>query len=423
MKLPNRFSTVPVIGMLRRLFILRLYAITGQLLVILGVNYGLQIALPLLPMLAVIALSGLLNLVTWVRLQQPWPATTLEFMAHLLVDVMALTVLLFYSGGSTNPFVSLYLLPIIIAAISLPALYAWGLTLLSVAAYSLLLLVYLPLNMPQNDMAFNLHVVGMWINFIVSAVLIAYFVSRMAESIRSRDQALAQARENNLRNEQIVALGSLAAGAAHELSTPLATMAIVTGELQREQGDNPAWADSLQILRQQLAACKAILTQLTAEGGAARAEGGHLLAVDTYLDGLVGRWQLLRPGTLLTTHWDGARPAPQVLADTTLDQALLNLFNNAADSGSASVDLLANWHGTLLQLDILDRGRGFDQAALQRAGEVFFTTRQTEGGLGLGLFLANATLERLGGSVRMLPRPGGGTQVAVSLPLHGQMGS
>jgi two-component system sensor histidine kinase RegB len=111
------------------------------------------------------------------------------------------------------------------------------------------------------------------------------------------------------------------------------------------------------------------------------------------------------------------------LADTTLDQALLNLFNNAADSGSASVDLLANWRGTLLQLDILDRGRGFDQAALQRAGEVFFTTRQTQGGLGLGLFLANATLERLGGSVRMLLRPGGGTQVAVSLPLHGQMGS
>ena len=422
MKLPNRFSTVPVIGMLRRLFVLRLYAIAGQLLVILGVNYGLHIALPLLPMLAVIALSGLLNLVTWVRLRQPWPATALEFMAHLLVDVMALTVLLFYSGGSTNPFVSLYLLPIIIAAITLPALYAWGLTLASVAAYSLLLLFYLPLNMPHNAMAFNLHVVGMWINFIVSAVLIAFFVSRMAASIRSRDQALAQARENNLRDEQIVALGSLAAGAAHELSTPLATMAVVTGELQREYGGNPALADSLQILRQQVAVCKTILTQLTTEGGATRAEGGRLQAVDAYLDELVERWQLMRPSVRLNTQWHGVRQAPQIVADATLDQALLNLFNNAADSGSARVDLVADWHSSTLNLEILDRGTGFDQAAMQRAGEVFFTTRQAQGGLGLGLFLANATLERLGGSVRMLPRDGGGARVVVSLPLQDKTG-
>ena len=422
MKLPNRFSTVPVIGMLRRLFVLRLYAIAGQLLVILGVNYGLHITLPLLPMLAVIVLSGLLNLVTWVRLRQPWPATALEFMAHLLVDVMALTVLLFYSGGSTNPFVSLYLLPIIIAAITLPALYAWGLTLASVAAYSLLLLFYLPLNMPHNAMAFNLHVVGMWINFIVSAVLIAFFVSRMAASIRSRDQALAQARENNLRDEQIVALGSLAAGAAHELSTPLATMAVVTGELQREYGETPALADSLQILRQQVAACKTILTQLTAKGGAARAEGGRLQAVDAYLDALVERWQLMRPGVQLDTQWHGVRPAPQIVADATLDQALLNLFNNAADSDSASVDLVADWHSSTLNLEILDRGTGFDQAAMQRVGEVFFTTRQAQGGLGLGLFLANATLERLGGSVRMLPRDGGGARVVVSLPLQDKTG-
>ncbi len=418
MTFTNRFRTVPVAGMLRRLFVLRLYAITGQALAITGVNFGLDIRLPLLPMLMVVVLLALLNLATWVRLAQPWPVTAMEFFAQLLVDVTALTVLLFYSGGSTNPFVSLYLLPIIIAAITLPVLYAWVLAAICVAAYSFLMFFYLPLDMPHGAAAFALHVAGMWLNFIASAVLITFFIGRMAASIRSRERELAEARETGLCNEQIVALGCLAAGAAHELSTPLATMAVVAGELQYEHGGDPALVANLHILRNQVAACKAILTRLTVTGGAGRAEDARLLAVDVYLDELVAQWQLMRPAIGLQTHWEGIRPAPNILAEATLGQALLSLFNNAADAAPFAVALEAHWDSQELTLDILDRGQGFNQEAAARAGEVFFTTKQGQGGFGLGLFLANATIERLGGSVRMLPRGGGGAHIVVCLPLH-----
>jgi len=418
MTFTNRFRIVPVAGMLRRLFVLRLYAITGQTLAITGVNFGLDIRLPLLPMLMVVVLLALLNLATWVRLAQPWPVTAMEFFAQLLVDVTALTVLLFYSGGSTNPFVSLYLLPIIIAAITLPVLYAWVLAAICVAAYSFLMFFYLPLDMPHGAAAFALHVAGMWLNFIASAVLITFFIGRMAASIRSRERELAEARETGLRNEQIVALGCLAAGAAHELSTPLATMAVVAGELQYEHGGDPALAANLHILRNQVAACKAILTRLTATGGAGRAEDARLLAVDVYLDELVAQWQLMRPAIGLQTRWEGIRPAPNILAEATLGQALLSLFNNAADAAPFAVALEARWDSQELTLDILDRGQGFNQEAAARAGEIFFTTKQGQGGVGLGLFLANATIERLDGSVRMLPRGGGGAHIVVCLPLH-----
>ncbi|MHB1245839.1 MAG: ATP-binding protein [Sulfuriferula sp.] len=417
MTLTNRFLTVPVTGMLRRLFVLRLYAITGQLLAIIGVNFALDIRLPLFPMLMVVALMALLNLATWVRLRQPWPVTAMEFFAQLLVDAMALAVLLFYSGGSTNPFVSLYLLPIIIAAITLPALYAWIITILCLAAYSLLMFFYVPLHMPHSAAAFALHVAGMWLNFIASALLITFFIGRMAASIRSREHELAEVRETGLRNETIVALGSLAAGAAHELSTPLATMAVVAGELQYEHGGNPALISNLQILRDQITACKAILNRLTATAGAERAEDTRVLAVDAYLDELVAQWQLMRPAACLQTRWKGARPAPHILATATLGQALLSLFNNAADAAPA-VELEACWDRQTLTLDILDRGQGFDREAAARAGEVFFTTKQAQGGFGLGLFLANATVERLGGSVRMLSREGGGAHILVRLPLQ-----
>ncbi len=385
MTFTNRFRTVPVAGMLRRLFVLRLYAITGQTLVITGVNFGLDIRLPLLPMLMVVVLLALLNLATWVRLAQPWPVTAMEFFAQLLVDVTALTVLLFYSGGSTNPFVSLYLLPIIIAAITLPVLYAWVLAAICVAAYSFLMFFYLPLDMPHGAAAFALHVAGMWLNFIASAVLITFFIGRMAASIRSRERELAEARETGLRNEQIVALGCLAAGAAHELSTPLATMAVVAGELQYEHGGDPALAANLHILRNQVAACKAILTRLTVTGGAGRAEDARLLAVDVYLDELVAQWQLMRPAIGLQTHWEGIRPAPNILAEATLGQALLSLFNNAADAAPFAVALEAHWDSQELTLDILDRGQGFNQEAAARAGEVFFTTKQGQGGVRPGL--------------------------------------
>ncbi len=163
------------------------------------------------------------------------PVGDAELFFELLADVGCLTALLYLSGGSTNPFVSLYLLPLTIAAAALPARYAWSMAGLTVTGYTLLLFFFRPLGHDQSmhSSAFNLHILGMWITFLVSAMLIASFVTTMSASIRVRDRELAAARERALRDEQVLALGTFAAGAAHELGTPLATIAV----LSRETGE------------------------------------------------------------------------------------------------------------------------------------------------------------------------------------------
>ena len=414
----QKLITVPVEGMLRNLFILRLYAIAGQLLAVLAAYYGLDIALPLPAMLLVTGMLALLNLATWLRLAQPWPVSAVEFFIQLLADMAALTLLLYYSGGASNPFVSLYLLPIIIAATTLPVGFAWAMTLLSIVAYSLLTQLFVPLSLAPGEVEFSLHLAGMWLNFIVSAIMIAYFIGKMTVSIRQRDQALADIRETRLRDEQIVALGSLAAGAAHELSTPLATMNIVASELQHDYATDAELAQSLQILRNQVAACKTILTRLTTVGASGRAESGAAMSIDAWLAGLLDQWQLIRPQVQINTRWLGNLPTPRIVVADTLNQALLNLCNNAADAADNQLEIEIDWDEQMLQIDILDRGTGFNEIAL--SGAMFFTTKRDQGGFGIGLFLANTSIERHGGSVALLSREGGGAHVAVRLPLLGK---
>ena len=402
---------------LRRIFLLRSIEIAGLLLAIVLARHVLELPLPLPPIAAVIGLLGLVNLFTWWRLRQVWPVADGEFFAQLLVDVVAITVLLFYCGGSTNPLVSFYLVPLVIAAITLPAAYTWAMALLTAGCYTLLMFNYYPLMPKSGDFstAIYLHLTGMWMTFVLSAFLIAFFVVRMASTIRERDRQLAAAREETLRNERIVALGTLAAGAAHELGTPLSTMAVVTRELQREYGANPDLADDLQLLREQVDNCKHILSSLLASAGQARMEDAAGAALDTYLEEVLEKWRLMRPGVTAAVSWLGARPAPHIMTDQTLSQGLLNLLNNAADASPDNVEVEADWDETEIRLQIRDRGPGLSPEAVQQAGRPFYTTKGH--GIGIGLFLANATIERLGGKVALRNRDGGGAVTEIRLPL------
>jgi two-component system sensor histidine kinase RegB len=437
MPTPNSVGPLPSTANLRRLFVLRNIEIGGQALAVGVATQTLAIALPLPPLLAVIGFLALCNGLTWWRLKQPWPVSDLELFGQLLLDVAALAGLLYFSGGSTNPFVSLFLLPLTIAAATLAPRYTWSMAALAVGCYTLLMFNYVPLppsgaaptSMPpmvmegaasghmQMEHGFGLHVLGMWFNFLVSALLIAFFVVRMAASIRERDGLLARAREDALRHEQIIALGTLAAGAAHELGTPLSTMAVVIKELQYEVAAQPDVSDSLATLREQVDQCKGILSRLLASADHARAEGGERRPVDAFLDELLDKWSLMRPGIRASVHWDGVQPAPHILAEQTLFQALMNLLNNAADASPAAVEVEGRWSERELHLEIRDRGPGLTPDAMQRAGTPFFTTKPPEQGFGLGLFLANASIERCNGKVRLFNRDGGGACVDVTLPL------
>lgn len=408
----------PLSKNLQRLFLLRNIVIAAQCLTFALAYWVLEMELPWAEMVVVAVMLAILNLVTWIRLRRKWPVSSIEFFAQLLVDVLALSALLYFSGGSTNPFISLYLLPLTIAAAALPWAYTWVMAAITISCYTLLLFYYVPLphNHEEHGSEFIMHVSGMWLAFVLSTVLIAWFVVKMGISIRERDKDLASAREQALRNEQIIALGTLAAGAAHELGTPLATMAIVTGELQNEYIENNEFQNNVSILRDQITHCKHTLTQLLADAGQARAEDASGQAVDYFLRQVLDKWQLMRPSVQFTYRGSGVEPTPQILNTQLLSQSILNLLNNAADASLKHIEIEVSWNYQELHLQILDDGEGLSGEAVQRAGQPFFTTKARGHGFGIGLFLANANIERFGGRVRLTNREGGAcTQVILPL--------
>lgn len=402
----------------QRLFLLRNLTIAGQALAIAGVHWGLQMPLPIIAMASVIGLSIAVNAMTAWRLTRLWPITEIELFAQLLVDVAALTALLFLSGGPANPFVSLYLLPLIIVATVLGRAYTWAMAAITVTCYSALIFYSLPLSTQHGAHSeFGLHVLGMWFNFILSAALITFFIVRMKATLRERDRALAVLREDRLRNERIVALGALAAGAAHELGTPLTTIAVITEDVARDYAHLPDLADDMRCLQDQVALCKRSLTRLLASSGHARAEPTTSLALDAFLNEMLGQWQLMRPAVPVDAQWAGSTPAPRIVAEQTLNQTLLNLLNNAADASPQGLELSGNWDDAELTIEIRDHGPGLTPEIASRAAEPFFTTKAPGHGFGLGLFLANATVERLGGKVHLFNRTEGGACTRVTLPL------
>lgn len=380
---------------------------------------------PLAPAFALLGFWIFITLFTWRRLKQPGHVSQNEILLHLIIDIAMLTALLAVSGGPANPLTALYLPPIAVAAAVLPVKFA-GLTItLSVMAYSLLWKFSLPLTVEDVDRAMQMHLTGMWLTFALSALLIAGFVGRSThalrqreQALRERDQQLAIAREQALRDERIVALGNLAAGAAHELGTPLATMAVIIGELARDPQLPAEQQEDVTLLSRQITACKSIISGLAERAGVGRAESGQTLAADTWLHALVDRWHALRPAAtaslnLTTSH----RPAPSIFSDPTLDQALINLFNNAEDASPGAVTIEADWTTEHLRIRILDRGQGISEALRAQAGHQPFTTRPD--GVGIGLLLAHAAITRHGGQIDMQPRTDGqGSQVHVELPLH-----
>ena len=428
---------------LRRLFLLRCGVILAQLATLILVHRFLSTDFAWLPMLGAIGLLVVVNALTWWRLSFDFPVGNLELFLQLSVDVLVLTVLLYYGGGSTNPFVSLYLLPMVIAAATLPRRHTWGMAALTLACYSLLMVWYVPLpgghvhhepvavqqtDHLHHDMdmapspatvasaspleeAFNTHVLGMWLGFVISAVVVAYFVVEMARAVRSRDAQLTRVREDTLRNERIVALGTQAAGAAHELGTPLSTMSVVIGEMRRECS-TPEQQDSLIILDEQVRNCKRILDSLLSQAQETSSE----LSLEEFICNVLDEWQLLRPTVYYRYQVSGILPSPRLRADPALRSALLNLLNNAADASPDEMDILLRWDDANITLEIRDNGPGLTAEAVARAGSAFFTTKKE--GRGLGMFLANATLERLGGSVRLSNREGGGATTEVILPLR-----
>lgn len=399
----------------RRAIVLRWWLLAAVVFAVSAAPGLLDIALPRMPMFAVVLLVAGFN----ARLQ--WRARTdettgpVELFGQLTVDLLALGILLYLSGGAANPLISFLLVPVAVAAMSLPGGLTAAVALLAIAIYSLLMWVYLPLSVADAERAARLHLGGMWLTFVVSATMIAWFVARMTASIRERDMRLAAAREQALRDERVVALGALAAGAAHELGTPLATMAVVVGELEQESALGADARADLAVVREQIALCKRIISEMAARSGSLRPEQLQAQDAVEWVRGVRARWQAMRPRASSRVTVAGGAGAPRIPVEATLEQALTNLLNNAADAGDGEIDIQVSWDNATLRIAVVDAGPGFPDDVLRLAGQAPLASGK--GGAGIGLLLAFSAIERLGGRIVLANAPDGGASASIELPI------
>ncbi len=422
LSLRDRSGEVPSAALnVRRLIWIRMIAVPGSAicLVLAQQIYGLQVSSGRLMM--IVGLLVLFNFGAWYRHRASSSITDRQFFVQLLVDLVALTSILYYSGGASNPFVFFYLLPMAISAAALPQRYTWMITGISAVSYSVLMLwrVEVPefINLHTRS-SIDLHAMGMWVGFLVVSAIIAIFVSAMAVTVRERDHYLARLRESALRDERVVAVATLAAGAAHELSTPLATMAVVTGEIAREYPakDWPALHRDLGILRDQINRCKEALSVISASAGVARADSAERLRLDVFLRRTAAEVRRLRPGSIVTVDAPATPGVPPMLiAERTVRQALLNILHNAVDVSPTHVRLQYEWTASAVTIGVRDRGGGLKAGPPGSLERVGVSTKQ--GGLGLGLFLSQAAISQAGGTLETVDNDEGGTTVWIRLPV------
>jgi two-component system, sensor histidine kinase RegB len=418
--LPRCFMQGATVHNLRLLVLMRNVAIVGQAVTLVVVDRGLGLALPMLPMAAVILALAALNAATWHRLRSGRPVTDAHLAVQLLVDIAALTAQLAMAGGAANPFVGMYLLPLAITAASLPWTFTWSIALVTIACHSMLVYWFRPLFAAGEEVRqVQLLTAGMWINYVVTAGMVAWFLLRSGEGLRASERALAEAREREIRNEHIVRIGTLAAGAAHELAQPMATMTLLMSELESHSVDKPEMRELVEPAAKQLGRFREMLGELLTYGRDRFDPRTEVTPIDTFLRTCVDLFRTRRPGVAVTLAVDSSGPAPGIRHDIALRQAILALLGNAADVSPLWVELHASWDDEYVTVAVLDRGPGIPPHVAKRVGKIFFTTKPagSGAGTGLGLALAHTAVSRLGGALELANAPEGGARAQIVLPI------
>jgi two-component system sensor histidine kinase RegB len=392
----------------------------AQAATVAAARYVLDVDVPIAALACVVAASGASNLALdlWSRGRRDPHGAALG--AVFALDTILLTALLYFSGGPANPFSVFYLVHVTLAAVALGMRWAAVVVVLSVLSYAALFFRHV--NVPamehahHSGTAFSVHLQGMWFALTIAASLIAYFVTRVAGALRAREAELLRAQKLAARNEKLASLSTLAAGAAHELGTPLGTIAIAAKELERSIRTAPDEAVlDAQLIRDELERCRAIVRRMSASAGQTIgeiAETTTSTAVVAALRERMGDAALSGVDVQIT---DATFQAPV----QGLVQVLANLVQNAVHAtpdGGTPVVLVSDVASNVVRFTVVDRGRGVAREDLDRVGEPFFTTKPPGQGMGLGLFLARAFAERYGGQLVFASEEGKGSRVTLELP-------
>jgi two-component system sensor histidine kinase RegB len=399
---------------LLRLCVIRSIVIIGLLAITFWFHFYGTIPFPALPLFSVLSVMVVFNVLIFFRLRFNTSVSEKEFFANLLLDIFFLTLVLYFTGGSTNPLVSYYLIPLIISAAILRPAHTWFIAFLSIGFYTLLLFYYQPLalfTMTSHNAMTNAHFLGMWVNFGLSALLISWFVVRMAAALRLQSHTIALNREAGLRDEQIISVASIAAGTAHELRTPLATMAVTVDEIKF---DCPELNEEMAVLAGQIARCDEVLQNLVST----TTEDSQMVVtgVGVLLKNLLEKWSLARPEVKLKTIIPEAELQLEICYDQSLEYALMSLLNNAADASPDYVSMQVSSSPGWLSITIEDHGPGIPAEIAGSLGKTSISRKQ--GGLGLGVLLGQASIERMGGGVKLGDMKKSGTRLEIRFPLN-----
>jgi two-component system sensor histidine kinase RegB len=425
---------------LRTLSNLRWLAVAGQSAALFLVYFALGYSLPILYSAIAIAISAGLNAVLSLRYQPSHRLTNREATFYLAFDVLQLAALLYLTGGIANPFVVMFVAPVVIAASTLNLGNVLILAGIAFASVSLIAIVHRPLPWPAGEELLlpQLYQAGIWTGLVIGIGFTSVYAWRIASESARMSAGLAATQLALSREHRLASLGALATAAAHELGTPLGTIAVVARELEHSLPEHSAEADDVRLLREQAERCRAIIARLanpesTLLGATARLPLGAFL--DDIADAHRGEDLEIRVTVVAPAKHVAEKEGsvPQVWRAPELLHGLANIIENAADFANSLVQVTAGWDEQFLYISVADDGPGFSPEIFEALGEPYITSRPghraleetdmgPEGrldeheGMGLGFFIAKILLEQTGGVVNAENPVAGGAQVSIRWP-------
>lgn len=401
---------------------LRWLAVAGQIGAIAFAGIWLAIPLPIWQMASVIAFLTALNLITLYRYGSGAVITNTELLLDLLLDVAALTVQLYLSGGATNPFVSLFLLQAVLGAVLLQQWSTWTIVAVTSGCFIWLTVSYNEIGFTPDQghgssRLFDIHTYGIFVCFLLAAVLLVLFVTRINQNLRDRDMRLAELRQQSAEENHILRMGLLASGAAHELGTPLATLSVILNDWERMpllRADEEIAAE-LAEMHTQIERCKTIVSGILISSGEERGESSQRASIFSFIEGVVDEWEDSR-GPAKLAYTNRLDRDFMIASDLLLKQILFNVLDNALEASPAWVGIDFTLNDDLLVIAVRDSGPGFSSEMLAEFGKPYRSTKQKPGS-GLGLFLVVNVLRKLGGRATAANVPSGGAIVELTLPI------
>lgn len=391
------------------LVLLRWCAVIGQAMMLLLAQFRWEMPHTYAPIWFGVEMLAVFNFLLIWRMRVV-PANEDRLTLALVMDLLGCAWMVYWTGGTANPLITLFLLPIALTAPILSARRVIAFAVLALVLYGVLIDHAKPLpSLPGSD-EMRTHLAGMWLNFVLSLGLLTVFALRLAGHLRRQRETLAALAERDQRQRTLLSLAVQAAGAAHEINTPLATMATLVEELQHAHPHDAELGEDLQLLARQIDQCRDAIKAL---GASARGQLGPRERLDDWLRHLISRWRIIRPEARIDIDFDPSLTEIMLTPDLSLSQTILNLLDNALEAthaeGCDQLRLRARSRNGGLEFEVRDFGPGFD-------GLVNIGSTTKASGLGLGLLLCKTSTEAMGGSLQLLPAIDGGTIATLKIP-------